>query len=111
MRRYSLIFIPQSEGSTRTLRIAQWHIVACVAMVFLFFVSCGLLTLTVKKLAGRNRQLVDASTANAELRSGLDSQAKQIEEFAAEMNSLTEFEAKIRSLTGMPPRMSSTEEN
>jgi len=110
MKRYSLIFIPQSEGSTRTLRIAQWHIVACVAVVCLFLVSCGLLTVTVKKLVGRNRQLVEAGTVNAELRSGLDSQAKQIEEFATEMDSLTEFEAKIRDLTGMPPRRSSTED-
>lgn len=110
MKRYSLIFIPQSEGSTRTLRIAQWHLIACVAVVFLFFVSCVLLTLTVKKLAGRNRQLVEAGTANAELRSGLDSQAKQIEEFASEMDVLIELETKIRDWYGLPPRRSSTED-
>jgi murein DD-endopeptidase MepM/ murein hydrolase activator NlpD len=111
MKRYSLIFIPQSQqGSARTLRIAQWHIAVCVALVFLFFVSCGLLGLTLTRLRGLNRELTDAGAVNARLRSDLEAQGKQIEEFATEMDSLTEFEAKIRDLTGMPPRRSSTEE-
>jgi len=110
MKRYSLIFIPQSEGLARTLRIAQWHIGVCAAVVFLFFVSCGLLGLTLTKLIGRNRELAEAGAVNARLRSDLEGQAKQIEEFAAEMDSLTGFEAKIRDLTGMPPRRSPTDD-
>ena len=110
MKRYSLILIPQSEGSARTLRVAQWHIVMCVAMVFLFFVSCGLLGLTLTKVIGRNRELADAGAVNARLRSDLDSQGKQIEEFAAEMGALIGFEAKVRDWYGLPPRRSSAED-
>jgi len=82
----------------------------CVAIVLLFFVSCGLLGLTLTKLVGRNAALADAGAVNEKLKSDLQSQAKQIEEFATEMDSLTEFEAKLRDLTGMPPRRSSTED-
>ena len=110
MKRYSLIFIPQSQGSARTLSLRQWHITACVAAVFLFFVSCGLLALTVTKLVGRNRDLAHAGALNAQLRAEMDSQARRIEEVATEMDSLMGFEAKIRDLAGLPPRRSSTED-
>ena len=110
MKRCTLIFIPEPQGDVHTVRFARWHITVLGAAVLNLLLSCGLLALTVTKLMRQHRDLATAGAVNTQLSADLDSQSKQIEEFATEMDSLVQFETQIRDLTGLPPRRSSAED-
>jgi len=102
MKKCTLIFIPQPQGSVHTLRLARWHISLFIAGACIFFVNLGLLAFAVTKVIQQHRELTGARVM-------LDSQTEQIERFAAEMESLVGLETRVRDVVGLPPRRSAAE--
>ena len=103
MNRCTLIFIPQPQGSVHTLRLARWHLFLLLAAACMFFVNLGLLGFTIARVVQQHRELTSARTM-------LDSQAEQIEHFAAEMESLVGLETRVRDVVGLPPRRSAAQD-
>jgi len=110
MNKMTLICVPHPQGVVRTLRLARWHMTLCAVTLVVFLVSCSMLGWTIAKLVHQNRELSNLNSAYAKLRSDMDSQTKQIEEFAVEMDSLIQFEARIRDLTGLPQKKAASDE-
>jgi len=110
MDKCTLIVVPHPQGSVRTFRLGRWHLRLYIGALGILCLSCCMLGLTIGKLLHQSRQLSNLHAVNERLRSDIDSQAEQIEQFAAEMESLIQFEGQIRDLTGVPPRRSAADD-